>query len=129
MATLVLTGLSMERSSQTAQQNLRAALGGEFEMAVDLSESNPYAVRESDGEGNVNLYTEYPITKEIIDTVMTVNGIESYDAATHTLVSANLDIFSGNVPMKAEFNNLVYARTAIGTENNSFFQSKKIQTD
>ena len=117
MATFVLTGLSIERSSQTAQQNLRAALGGEFEMVVDLSESNPYAVRESDGEGNVDLYTEYPITKEIIDTVMTVNGIESYDAATHTLVSVNLDIFSGNVPMKAEFNNLVYARTVIDTEN------------
>ena len=127
MATFVLTGLSIERSSQTAQQNLRAALGGEFEMVVDLSESNPYAVRESDGEGNVDLYTEYPITKEIIDTVMTVNGIESYDAATHTLVSVNLDIFSGNVPMKAEFNNLVYARTVIDTENNSFFQSEKFK--
>ena len=69
----------------------------------------------------MNLYTEYPITQEIIDTVMTVNGIENYDAETHTLVSTNLDIFSGNVPMKVEFNNLVYARTVVGTENNSFF--------
>lgn len=127
MATFVLTGLSIERSSQEAQQSLRAALGGEFEVVVDFSESNPYAQRESDGEGNVNLYTEYPITQEIIDTVMTVNGIKSYDAATHTLVSTNLDIFSGNVPMKAEFNNLIYARTVVGTENNTFFQSEKFK--
>ncbi len=75
----------------------------------------------------MNLYTEYPITQEIIDTVMTVNGIENYDAETHTLVSTNLDIFSGNVPMKVEFNNLVYARTVVGTENNSFFQSGKFK--
>lgn len=127
MATFVLTGLSIEKSSQKAQQNLRAALGGQFEVVVDLSESNPYARRENDGEGNVNLYTEYPITQEIIDTVMTVNGIENYDAETHTLVSTNLDIFSGNVPMKVEFNNLVYARTVVGTENNSFFQSGKFK--
>ena len=58
---------------------------------------------------------------------MTVNGIKSYDATTHTLVSTNLDIFSGNVPMKAEFNNLIYARTVVGTENNSFFQSEKFK--
>ena len=127
MATFVLTGLSIEKSSQEAQQSLREALGGEFEVVVDFSENNPYAKRENDGEGNVNLYTEYPITQEIIDAVMTVNGIKSYDAATHTLVSTNLDIFSGNVPMKAEFNNLIYARTVVGTENNIFFQSEKFK--
>ena len=127
MATFVLTGLSIEKSSHEAQQSLREALGGEFEVVVDFSENNPYAKRENDGEGNVNLYTEYPITQEIIDAVMTVNGIKSYDATTHTLVSTNLDIFSGNVPMKAEFNNLIYARTVVGTENNSFFQSEKFK--
>ena len=94
MATFVLTGLSIEKSSHEAQQSLREALGGEFEVVVDFSENNPYAKRENDGEGNVNLYTEYPITQEIIDAVMTVNGIKSYDATTHTLVSTNLDIFS-----------------------------------
>lgn len=127
MATFVLTGLSIEKSSQAAQKNLREALGGEFQIVVDLSENNPYARRDNDGEGNVELYTEYPITREIIDTVMTVNGIERYDAATHTLVFTNLDIFPGNVPMKADFNNLIYARTVIGTENNNFFQSEKFK--
>lgn len=125
MATFVLTGLSIRKSSQVAQQNIREALGGEFELVVDLSESNPYARRESDEEGNTELYTEYPITQEIIDTVMAVGGIESYNTTTHTLVSTNLDIFSGNVPMKAEFNHQVYARAVIGTENSEFFQTEK----
>ncbi len=49
MATFVLTGLSIEKSSQKAQQNLRAALGGQFEVVVDLSESNPYARRRTTG--------------------------------------------------------------------------------
>lgn len=125
IATFVLTGLSIEKSSKAAQKNLREALGGEFEIVTEFSERNPYAKRKYDSEGNVGLYTEYPITQEVIDNVMAVNGIKSYDAATHTLVSTNLDIFSGNVPMKGEFNNWIYARTVIGTENNSFFQSEK----
>lgn len=127
MATFVLTGLSIEKSSQEAQQNLREALGGEFQIVVDLSENNPYAKREQDGEGNVELYTEYPVTREIIDAIMTVDGIKNYDAATHTLVLTNLDIFPGNVPMKGEYSNRVYARTVIGTEYNSFFASGKFR--
>jgi len=125
MATFVLTGLSIAKSSQEAQQNLREALGGEFQMVADLSDSNPYAKKIVDSEGNAELYTEYPITREIIDTVMTINGIKSYNAETHMFVSTNLDIFPGNVPMKAEYNNLIYAWSVIDTQNNNFFQSEK----
>lgn len=125
MATFVLTGLSIEKSSQEAQKNLRKALGGAFQMVTDLSEHNPYAKKAVDGEGNVELYTEYPITQDVIDTIMAVDGIQGYHAETHTLVSTNLDIFPGNVPMKAEYNNLVYAWTVIDSENSNFFQSGK----
>lgn len=125
MATFVLTSLSIAKSSQEAQQNLRKALGGEFQMVTDLSDSNPYARKEFDGEGNVELYTEYPITQEVIDTIMTIDGIESYHAETHTLVFTNLDIFPGNVPVKAAYNDLIYAWTAIDTESSDFFQTGK----
>ncbi|MDE6389303.1 MAG: ABC transporter permease [Lachnospiraceae bacterium] len=125
MATFVLTGLSIAKSSQEAQRNLREALGGEFQMVVDLSDNNPYAKKTVDNEGNVELYTEYPITREIIDTVITINGIKNYSAETHTFVYTNLDIFPGNVPMKAEYNNLIYAWSVIDTQNNNFFQSEK----
>ena len=37
MATFVLTGLSIEKAAQIAQDNLRYALGGEFEIVPDYS--------------------------------------------------------------------------------------------
>ena len=71
----------------------------------------------------MELWTEFPITQDVINAVMSTDGIKSYDAETKTFVSTDLDVFPGNVPMKAEFNNLVYARTVADTENSSFFQS------
>ncbi len=123
MATFVLTGLSVEKVSQAEQKNLREALGGEFHITVEFSESNPYFRETNDGEGNVELWTELPITQDVIDAVMSIDGMKSYDAETKTFVSTDLAVFPGNVPMKAEFNNLVYARTVADTENSSFFQS------
>ena len=66
MATFVLTGLSIEKVSQAEQKNLREALGGEFHITVELSESNPYFREMNDGEGNVELWTEFPITQDVL---------------------------------------------------------------
>ena len=123
MATFVLTGLSTQKASQEAQKNLREALGGEFYVSVELSESNPYFRVVDDGEGTLDLYTELPVTQDMINAIMEISGIEKYDASVQTLVSTNLTIFPGNVPLKGELNNKIYARTVAGTENNSFFQS------
>lgn len=123
MATFVLTGISIEKASQAEQKNLREALGGEFYVTVEFTESNPYFRMVDDGEGALDLYTELPVTQDMINAIMEISGIEKYDASTQTLVSTNLTIFSGNVPLKGELNNKVYARTVAGTENNSFFQS------
>ncbi len=123
MATFVLTGLSAREASREAQKNLREALGGEFQVAVNLSESNPYFRKDEDGAGNVELYTELPVTQEVIDAVMGIGGMKYYHASTQTLVSTNLTIFPGNVPLKGDMNNKIYARTVSGTENSSFFQS------
>lgn len=59
----------------------------------------------------------------MIDVIMGISGIEKYDASAQPLVSTNLAIFPGNVPLKGDINNKVYARTVAGTEDNSFFQS------
>lgn len=123
MATFVLTGLSIQKASQEAQKNLREALGGEFCITVELSESNPYFRMDDDGEGGFELYTELPITEDLINAVMETEGIEKYDASAQTLVSTNMAVFPGNVPLKGDLNQKVYARTVAGTENNSFFQS------
>lgn len=125
MATFVLTGLSIVKSSREAQRNLRETLGGGFQIAVDLSDSNPYAGKIVDDDGSVELYTKYPVTREMIDTVMAINGVKSYNAETHMFVSTDLAIFSGNVPVKAEYSNLIYAWSVLDTRNSSFFQSEK----
>ena len=123
MATFVLSGLSIEKTSQAEQKNLRKSLGGVFTVMPEFSKQNPYYTKLDDGNGGYTLYTECPLTQEIIDAVTKIDGIEKYDASTPTLVSTNLEIFPGNVPMKADYNNLIYARTVSGTENNSFFES------
>ena len=123
MATFVLTGLSVEKVSQAEQKNLREALGGGFHVSVELTGSNPYFRMDDDGEGALDLYTELPVTQDMIDVIMGISGIEKYDASAQPLVSTNLAIFPGNVPLKGDINNKVYARTVAGTEDNSFFQS------
>lgn len=125
MATFVVTGLSIAKSSREAQRDLRKTLGGEFQIAVDLSDNNPYAGKIVDSDGSVELYTKYPVTREMIDTVMAINGVKSYNAETHMFVSTDLAIFPGNVPVKAEYSNLIYARSVLDTRNSSFFQSEK----
>ena len=110
MATFVVTGLSIAKSSREAQRDLRKTLGGEFQIAVDLSDNNPYAGKIVDSDGSVELYTKYPVTREMIDTVMAINGVKSYNAETHMFVSTDLAIFPGNVPVKAEYSNLIYAQ-------------------
>lgn len=60
MATFVLTGLSIEKATRVTQENLRYALGGEFEMAPDYSENNPYYKMETDDEATLPLIRRCP---------------------------------------------------------------------
>ena len=87
MATFVLSGLSIEKATRVTQDNLRYALGGEFEVLPDYSENNPYYKMDTDDEGNFTINTEMPITQEIIDKVMETTGIKSYDGMSQCLVS------------------------------------------
>ncbi|MCI9414261.1 MAG: FtsX-like permease family protein [Clostridiales bacterium] len=122
IATFVLTGLSIEKATRVTQDNLRYALGGEFEMAPDYSESNPYYKMETDEEGNFTIDTKMPVTQEIIDKVMETAGVESYDGMSQCLVSTNLDVIPGTVPVKDKYRDRVYGRFVTGTENSSFFR-------
>ena len=79
---------------------------------------NPYYKMMNDGDGGYTLHTERPLTQEVINAVAKVDGIKKFDASTPTLVSTNLEVFPGNVPMKDRYNDLVYAQTVPGTKNN-----------
>ncbi len=70
MATFVLAGLSIQKVSQAEQKNLREALGGKFRVLVNFSENNPYFKEIKDGEGNTELYTELPITQDVIGCIL-----------------------------------------------------------
>lgn len=56
---------------------MREAIGGKFCVSVELSESNPYFRIEDDGEGALDLYTELPVTQDMIDAIMEISGIEN----------------------------------------------------
>ena len=127
IATFVLTGLSIERASTKAQDNLRQSLGGVFQVTPDFTEENPYFRMDSDGEGNTNLYTELPVTENIINAIMGIEGILSCNAESKCLISAKLDVFPGNVPLKPDYKDKVYARIVAGTENNNLFQSGTVK--
>lgn len=127
IATFVLTGLSIEKATRVTQDNLRYALGGEFEMIPDYSENNPYYKKETDEEGNFTIDTKMPVTQKIIDKVMETAGIKSYDGMSQCLVSTNLDVIPGTVPVKAKYRDQVYSRFVTGTENSSYFRDETLK--
>lgn len=127
MATFVLSGISIEKAAQSEQKKLRQTMGGIFELSPEFSEKNPYFKTINDGEGGMTLYTERPLTQEMIDFILKMDGIKSCDAETQSNVQPNLEIFKGNVPLKGELNDSVYARTVYSSETNAFFTSQKLQ--
>lgn len=127
IATFVLTGLSIEKATRVTQENLRYALGGEFEMAPDYSKNNPYYKMETDEEGNFAIDTKMLITQEIINKVMETAGIKGYDGMSQCLVATNLDVIPGTVPVKDKYRDRVYGRFVTGTENNSYFQDETLK--
>ena len=126
-ATFVLSGLSIEKASQEEQKSLRQSLGGFFTISPDYSENNPHYKMMSDGDGGYTLHTEPPLTLEVIDAVAKTDGVKRYDASTPTLVSTNLEVFPGNVPMKDRYNDLVYAQTVPRTEHNKYFETGTVK--
>lgn len=127
LATFVLSGLSIEKAAQLEQKKLRQTMGGIFELMPEFSEKNPYFKAVNDDEGGAALYTERPLTQEMLDLILQMDGIKSCDADTQSNVQPNLEIFKGNVPLKGELNNSVYARTVYSSETNAFFTSQKLQ--
>ena len=62
---------------------------------VKLMKNNPYFKTINDDEGGVTLYTERPLTQEMIDLILQMDGIKSCDADTQSNVWPNLEIFKG----------------------------------
>lgn len=127
MATLVLTGLAVGKGSERAQDNLRQALGGEFQLMVNYSEDNPYFKVDKTDTGGMVMYSEMPITHDDISSIMSIEGIESFDAFTELLLTAEgIKLIPGNIPIEDEFRTMTNTQIVGGTEASNYFRSGQV---
>lgn len=113
MATLVLTGLSIQQASDDAQTELRQALGGTFDIFVDWEES-PYVVREEVNDtvdeetgkasSSFLMYSTVQMTSEDIAAIRRVPGVRHCSARLENLLPFDrLSLFPGTIAADARF--------------------------
>ncbi|WP_304507942.1 ABC transporter permease [Anaerotignum sp.] len=127
MSSFVLTGLAIGKASENTQEDLRKALGGEFQVNVSYSEDNPYFKTEPVDDGII-MYSEMPITQKVISSIMNVPGIESNDATSELLLSVDdVDFIPGNIPIENAFKSMANTMIVGNSQNNSYFTSGQIK--
>lgn len=127
MSSFVLTGLAIGKASESTQKDLRKALGGEFQVNVNYSEDNPYFKMDT-VDGGVIMYSEMPISQEVISAIMKVPGIERYDATSELLLAVDdVDFIPGNIPIEDQFRNMANTVIVGDSESNSYFTSGKME--
>lgn len=84
--TLALTGLALQDASQTAQLNVRQALGGSFVLTQNTDNPDKWENRQVE-MGIQTVYTGQPITTELADTIRdSISGIRGYNASLRDIV-------------------------------------------
>lgn len=136
IAALVLSGAAIKGAAQTAQLNVRQALGGVFTMQQNTSDSSKWESKAVGGYGYQSWYTGAPLSEEIADTIMEkVDGIKGYNAtATHYVVAADakgetLELLesdsdnemNGLLGSYGDFNSTVTAYASTNTAFDSYF--------
>lgn len=76
VSTFVLVGLSTKRTSDTAALELRHTLGGNFGLVINKANSEN---NKADENGGVQ-YTGSSLDDSVIEKVMSISGIEQYNA-------------------------------------------------
>lgn len=91
VATLVLSGAAIRDALQTAQLNVRQALGGVFTMKQNTSDPGKWESRAVGNYGYQSWYTGAQLTEGLADTIVgKVEGIRGYNATmTSYVVAAN----------------------------------------
>ncbi|MDE7327131.1 MAG: ABC transporter permease [Lachnospiraceae bacterium] len=91
IATLILSGIAIKGAVQTAQLNVRQALGGIFTMRQNTSDSSKWKSQAVGNYGYQSFYTGEQLTVGLADTIVDkVGGIRGYNAsATAYVVAAN----------------------------------------
>ncbi len=133
IATFALTSLSIGKSSDLAQENLRKTLGGYINLADNYSEENPYRIQAElvvlDNPEAINQafesYTEKPITQKEIDTIMGIDGVVAYDAEIRDYIMkfADIEYIPGTIQLSPTQQRMAKASIVGTTEEVGYFRS------
>jgi len=81
IATLVLSGISIRNATETAQLNVRQALGGVFTLNQNTNDSSKWVNKQVGSFGTQSYYGGAPLTTELADYIVeNTNGIKGYNA-------------------------------------------------
>lgn len=87
IATMALSGLAIKQAAQTAQLNVREALGGSFSLKQNTSDASKWDTVEQGSSGSKGYFRGEPITKELADRIMgSIEGIKGYNASYQSTV-------------------------------------------
>ncbi len=96
IATLTLSGIAIGRGIQTAQLNVRQALGGVFTLQQNTSDPQKWVSTSVGQYGSTSYYGGAPLTLELSNHIQSnVNGIEGWNA-TYTNYTVPVDM-NGNI--------------------------------
>lgn len=95
IATLVLSGVAIKDATQTAELNVRQALGGIFTLQQNTNDPDKWVSTDVGGYGSASYYGGAPLTVELADYIQNnVSGVIGYNA-TYTNYVVPMDE-SGN---------------------------------
>ena len=131
MATFVLTGLSIWKTSEATQRDLRQSLGGKFDVFVDWSNS-PYVVREDLGEeydeetgitsSSFLMYSTVQFTPADIAAIKSVPGVKYCSARLDDLIPFDgLSLFPGTIAIDAKYQGYTKTLGVCNTEDDELF--------
>ena len=134
-STLILSGIAVKDATQTAQLNVRQALGGVFTMEQNTSDPSKWQSREVGGFGYQSWYTGEQLTETLADLVLEkVEGIRGYNASaviyivaadskgkTLELIQSEDDGLSALLSSYGDFNSTVSTYASTNTEFDSYF--------
>ena len=91
IATLVLSGIAIKDATETAQLNVRQALGGVFTLDQNTGDASKWVYKDVGSFGTQSYYGGEPLSTQLADYIMkNVDGIKGYNATyTNYVVPKN----------------------------------------
>lgn len=94
MGTFVFAGSAMKACADREIAEIRRQLGSSFVISEDLENSNLYEMKYEDGY-QYTVFTGRPVTGELIEDVLQVEGIAGYETSSSEIVWTNLKLRPG----------------------------------